>query len=178
MRVCLARARPIATGLTASRWLGFDTRWMRSLLAAGAGKDAGRADVILHVSAAENAAGIDVLESGEDFGRRTADNVDDDVEASAMAHGQHCLLGAVLGSGVQDFVEQRNQRSVAFQRIALGADVARVDGLFEDVGANQLVEHPLPVDGERLLADSIYSWIQRRRSGSAMCMNSAPMLPQ
>ena len=69
-----------------------------------------------------------------------------------MAHGEHGLLGAVLGRGVQNLVEQRNQRGVAFQRIALGADVARVDGLLENIGAHQLIEHPRAIDGRRLLA--------------------------
>ncbi len=106
-----------------------------------AGKHAGRADVILHVAAAQHAARIDILESGEDLRRRPAHDVDDDVQAAAMAHRQHRLLRAIVGRGVQDFVQQRNQRGVAFQRIALGSDVAGVDGLLEDVGANQLIEN-------------------------------------
>ena len=63
-----------------------------------------------------------------------------------MAHRQHGLLRAVARGGVQDFVQQRNQRGVAFQRVALGADVARVDRLLEDVGANQLVENARAID--------------------------------
>ena len=31
-RACLARTRPMATGSTASRWLGFDTRWILTSL--------------------------------------------------------------------------------------------------------------------------------------------------
>ena len=54
-----------------------------------------------------------------------------------MAHGDHRLLGAVLGSGVQDCVEQRDQRRFAFEREALGAEIARLDHLLEEIGADQ-----------------------------------------
>ena len=47
---------------------------------------AGRTHVILHVTGTENAAGIDIFESGEDFLRGALGDVGDDVEASAMAH--------------------------------------------------------------------------------------------
>ena len=49
----------------------------------------GRADVIFHVAGAENAARIDIFESGDDFVRRLAGGVDHDVEAAAMAHGEY-----------------------------------------------------------------------------------------
>ena len=116
------------------------------LAAAGPGVDAGRTDVILHVAAAQHAARIDILKSGKDLRRRPAHDVDDDVQASAMAHGQHRLLGAISGRGVQNLVQQRNQRGVAFQRIALGADVARVDRLLEDIGAHQLIQNARAID--------------------------------
>ena len=146
------------------------------LAAAGAGEHPGRADVILHVAAAQHAARIDILEAGKNFRRRTAHDIDDDVQASAMAHRQHGLLGAMPRRGVENLVQQRNQRRVAFQRIALGADVAGMDGLLEDVGADQLVQNPRAID-RLLLLRSIRSWIHWRRSGSGMCMNSTPMLP-
>src|SRR5271167_281543 len=117
------------------------------LFAVRAAEHAGRPDVIFHVAAAQNAAWIDVLKSGENLRRRTAHDVDDDVQASAMAHRQNGLLGAVLRGGVEDFVEQRNERGIAFQRIALGADVARVDGLLEDVGAHQLIQNTIAING-------------------------------
>ncbi len=125
---------------------GFEVAGVRhqvnaDLAAVSSGEYAGGADVILHVSAAEHAAGIDVFEAGKNLGCGTTDDVDDDVQASAMAHGEHGLLGAVLGGGVQNFVEQRDQRGVAFERITLGADVARVNRLLEDVGADELIEH-------------------------------------
>ena len=47
---------------------------------------AGRAHVIFHVAGTEDAARIDVFESGEDFLGRALGDVGDDVEASAMAH--------------------------------------------------------------------------------------------
>ena len=54
--------------------------------AAARGVFAGRAHVVLHVAGAENAARVDIFESGEDFLRRALGDVSDDVEASAMAH--------------------------------------------------------------------------------------------
>ncbi len=59
-----------------------------------------------------------------------------------MAHRQHRLLRALSGGGIENLVQQRDQRSIPFQRIALGSDVAGVDGLLENVGTHQLVENP------------------------------------
>ncbi len=47
---------------------------------------AGRAHVVLDVAGAENAAGVDVFESGKDFLRGALGDVGYDVEAAAMAH--------------------------------------------------------------------------------------------
>ena len=62
-RDCLARARPIATGSTASRWLGLETRVNADLLAGGRGVYAGGPNVIFHVARAKHAARIDILEA-------------------------------------------------------------------------------------------------------------------
>ena len=57
-----------------------------NLAAAARDVFAGGAHVIFHVAGAENAARVDIFESGKDFLRRTLGDVGDDVEASAMAH--------------------------------------------------------------------------------------------
>ena len=116
------------------------------LSAARAGKDAGRADVILHVTTAQYAAGIDIFKARKYLRGGTADDVDEYVQASAMAHREYGLLSAIFRCRIQNFVQQWDQRRVAFQRIALGTDIARVDGLLEDIGPHQLIENPSPVD--------------------------------
>jgi hypothetical protein len=126
-------------------WIGnqVNTHW----LSVGARVDAGRTNVILHVAAAQNAARIDVLKSGENFFRGTADDVDDDVQAPAMAHRHHSLFGSVSRSGVENLIQQRNQCGIAFERIAFGADVARVDGLLENIGPHQSIKDSRAIDG-------------------------------
>ena len=83
-----------ATGSTASRWLGLETRWRARFCRCGRAEVAGGAHVVLHVAAAQDAAGVDVFEFGEDLGGRSAEGVDHDVEAAAMAHGEDGALRA------------------------------------------------------------------------------------
>jgi hypothetical protein len=108
---------------------------------------AGGAHVVLHVAAAEHGARIDVFKVGIDLGGGPANDVPHDGEAAAMAHGHHAFLGAVVRGGLQGFIEQRDQRGVAFERKALGADVKRLQHLLEDVGFDELVENSLAIDG-------------------------------
>ena len=121
--------------------------------------------------------GIDVLEAGEDLGGVAADGVHHDVQAAAVAHREHHLLGAVLGGALEHLVEQGMQRLDALEREALGAEVARLEELLEGLGAGEQVEDALAVEA-RAPSASMRSSIQRRRSGSAMCMNSTPIVPQ
>ena len=72
------------------------------------------AEMIFHVAAAENAARIHILETGEDFRGGAADSVDHHVQAAAMAHGYDALVGAEAASGIEDGIEKRNQRGIAF----------------------------------------------------------------
>src|SRR5438552_17715033 len=46
----------------------------------------------------------------------------------------------MFAGSVQDGINQGNQRSDTFQRKALGAEIARLQNLFEKVGANQTLE--------------------------------------
>jgi hypothetical protein len=109
---------------------------------------AGGAKVILHVAAAQHAARVDIFELCEELGGRAADGVDHDVEASAMAHGEHGRLDAEGRARCQQLVEERDEDGEAFEREALGAEVARLDDLLEDVGADEVGEDA-PLGGRR-----------------------------
>ena len=98
---------------------------------------AGRAHVVLDVAATEDATRIDVLEAGEDFGGRAADDVGHDVETAAMAHGEDGGIDAESGTGCEHGVQKWDECGEAFQGKALCAEVAGLDGLLEDVGADE-----------------------------------------
>ena len=87
------------------------------------------------------------------------------------------LLDAVLGGVVEHLVEEGEERLEPFEREALGAEIAGLDDLLEELGADEVVEDALLVE-RAADAASRRSWIQRRRSGSGMCMNSTPIVPQ
>ncbi len=106
----------------------------------------GCALVILDVAAAEGAARVHVFEAGENIGHLPPHGMGYHVEASAMAHGHHALVGAVLDGRLQGFLKQRNQRGLAFERETLGADVKRLQHLLEDVGLDQLRQDALAID--------------------------------
>jgi len=112
----------------------------------------GCAHVVFHVAAAEDAARVDVLEAGEDLAGRAPDGVGHDVEAAAVAHRKHRGVDAERGAGREDAVEEGNQDGEAFKREALGAEVARLNGLLEEVGANEAGEDVRLIGcGRRLL---------------------------
>ena len=114
---------------------------------AGAGDISARcAHVIFHVARAENAARVDVFKTCDHFVRRLARGVDHYVQAAAMTHGHDGFDGATLGGGVQDGIEQRDQRGDAFQGEAFGAEIAGLQNLFEEIGANQAFENFLLID--------------------------------
>ena len=108
---------------------------------------AGCAQVILHVARAEDAARIDVFERGENFFGSAARDVQDHVQASAVTHAHNEIDGATLRGSVEDFVNQGKQRGIAFEREAFRAEVALLQHLLEDVGADEQVENALLVDG-------------------------------
>ncbi len=103
-------------------------------------KAAGGADVVFDVSAAEGGARVDVLELGEDLGGGPADDVGHDVEAAAMAHAEDAGGGAVVGGGGEELIEKGDEGGEAFEREALGAEVAGLDDLLEEVGAHEAGE--------------------------------------
>ena len=97
--------------------------------AAGSDVGARGADVILHVTRAEHAARVDVLKARDDFMRRLARGVHHDVEAAAMTHGHDGFQRAVFAGSIENGIEQGNQRGDAFERKALGAEIARLQDL-------------------------------------------------
>ena len=112
----------------------------RDGFASGRGVVAGGSHVVLNVAAAEDGARVDVFEAGEDLGGRAADGVGHDVEAAAMRHGDDGA-GDSGGRGCgEDLIEKRNEDSEAFEREALGAEVALLDDLLEEIGAEELGE--------------------------------------
>src|SRR5579864_5481730 len=58
-----------------------------------------------------------------------------------MAHGHDGFDRAVLAGGVQDGIEERDERGNAFERKTLGAQVPRLENLFEQVGADQALKN-------------------------------------
>ncbi len=115
-------------------------------LAGGGDVSAGGADVILHVACAQNAARVDVFKAGDDFVGSFAGGVDHDVEAAAMAHGHDGFAGAVFADSVENGVEQRDQRGFAFERKTLGAEIAGLQDLLEEVGADQALQSSFLID--------------------------------
>ena len=105
----------------------------------------GGADVILDVAASQHAARVNVFEVGKNLGRRTADDVHHHVEPPAMAHRDNHLLGAGGCGRFHDAIEQRNQRSDSFERVALGSDKTRLQSLLEEFGAKEPLENALLV---------------------------------
>src|SRR5216684_109499 len=91
-------------------------------LAAGGDVCAGSADVIFHVARAEDAARIDVLKASNHFMWRLTCRVDHYVQAAAVTHSHDGFKRAVLARGVQNGIQQRNQRGDAFQGESLGAE--------------------------------------------------------
>ncbi len=62
-----------------------------------------------------------------------------------MAHAHDQFDRAALGSGVENFVDQRDERGDTFEREALAAEIALLHDLLEDVGADEQVEDALLV---------------------------------
>src|SRR6266567_2053868 len=107
---------------------------------------AGGTHVILHVAATQNAARIDVFESCKNFLRRSSGNVDDYIEATAMAHAHDQFHSALLRRALENFIHQRNQRGDALERKPLGAQISLLQHEFEKIGANEQIKRALLVN--------------------------------
>src|SRR5579872_3443845 len=117
--------------------------------AIGSVEFAGGAEVVFYVAATQNAARVDIFEARENRGRVAPDGVNHYVEPAAMAHGDDAATDAPLGACVENFVEERNQRRVALERIAFGAEIARLQNLLKNFGANETVQNASLVELRR-----------------------------
>src|SRR5450432_3794208 len=93
-----------------------------------------RAHVILDITAAKDAAWIDIFEFRKDICRGLTEGVDHYVQAPAMAHAYYGLHRAKIGRMVQNLVEEWNQYRDTFKREALGAQIAGLNDLLEKIG--------------------------------------------
>ncbi len=103
------------------------------------------ADVVFDVATAEDAAWVGVFEFGKDVGGRFAEGVGHHVQASAMAHAHDRFFGAEVGGVVQYFIQKWDQYGYAFEREALGAEIAGLDYLLEEVGLGETFQNLLLV---------------------------------
>src|SRR5256885_12568905 len=130
----LLRARSAnGYGIDSLEMAGVRNQVNANLLARRSDVGPGRADVILHVPCAEDAPRVYVFKTGHNLVRRLARGVYHDVEPSATAPGHDGFGGALLAGGVQDGIEQRDERCDAFQREPLGAEIARLKNLLEKI---------------------------------------------
>ncbi len=108
---------------------------------AGSGDEvAGGAGVVFDVASSEGGAGVNVFELGKDVAGGSVDGVDHNVEAAAVAHGEDRAVDAELGCGGEELVKERDQDGEALEGEALGAEVALLDDLLEEVGAEEAGE--------------------------------------
>src|SRR5258708_26884738 len=77
---------------------------------------------------------------------RFAGSMNHHVEAPAVAHGHDRGFRSVLAGGVKDRVQKRNQCGDAFERETLSPKIARLQNLFEKIGANQTLEDFVLID--------------------------------
>src|ERR1700737_3212982 len=106
-------------------------------LAGGGGVFAGGSHVVLHIAAAEGAAWVDVFKLREDLGWSAADGVGHDVEAAAVRHCDEGAGYSGCGGGGEDLIEKWNEDGEAFERESLGAEIALLDYLREDISADE-----------------------------------------
>ncbi len=115
--------------------------------AGGGDEVASGTGVVFDIAAAEGAAGVDVFELGEDIAGGAVDGVDHDVEAAAVAHGEDGAVDAEFGGGGEELVEEGDEDGESFKGEALGAEVALLDDLLEEVGAEEAGEDARGRDG-------------------------------
>ncbi len=93
---CRARATPVSTGFTTSRWLGFGTSCTPTVRPSASVALRASAKVVLHVArlALGGRGGVLAVELAEHGRVRLAEDVREDVDASAMRHADHDLARA------------------------------------------------------------------------------------
>ena len=144
--LCLARTMPSITGLTASRWLGFELQREMDVAPGARGVIARVAEVVLHVAVAGRLARQQAaLELGEDHLVRLAQHVGEHVQPPAVRHADHDLLDAEIAAGLDERVQDRDEGVAALEREALRRRIADLEELLEALGRDELVEQSQPI---------------------------------
>ena len=110
-------------------------------LAGRGGVCPGGADVIFDVARAEHAAGIDIFKTRDDFEGWLTGDVGHHAEAAAVAHSHDGFKAAKFARGIENGIEQRNERRVAFQGKSFGAEIAILEDLLEEIRAHEALEY-------------------------------------
>src|SRR5205809_7113159 len=92
--------------------------------------------VIFHVTAAQHTSRIDIFKACEDLFLRPLCHMDDHVEPAAMTHSHDEFNRAALPGSVQDFIHQWEECGYAFKRKTLSPEIALLQDLLEQVGAD------------------------------------------
>ena len=155
--------RPIFTntGLFGAR--AAQRHWVYSLKMAGIGNQmhpnglaiarailSGSPLVIFHITSAQHAARINIFKSGKNIFRGNTHSQGHHREASAMTHGHHAGMHSLVGSSLQNHIEQRNKRGIAFAGVTLGSQITGLQDLLEKVSLKQTLSQPAAVHGRRL----------------------------
>jgi len=117
-------------------------------LSGGSRVGAGGANVIFDVASAKHAAGIDILKARDNLVHGLAGDVGHHVKAAAVAHGHDGIDSAGIARGIEDGIEKRDERGVAFEGETLAAEIAALEHLFKEIRANQAVQDGGLVDLE------------------------------
>jgi len=168
-RVCLARARPMAPGVDASRWLGLETRWMGSLCRCWLRKTPWRRRDISHPPRQARCA-IDVFKSGGLLMRglpRRAWVITS--EAAAMANGHRCIRSRVFADSLPAW-NGAESAGVAFERTKrLAPRCAPAETVQTNPRGSAVENLPWSVCGGRFECRHPMDGVP----GSGRCMNSA-----
>ena len=107
---------------------------------------AGRAHVIFHIAAAQNAPRVNILKAGKDLFGRAPGDVHNHVQAAAVAHAHDQIYRAALAGSVENLVHHGDESGDALERKSFVAKITLLQHLLEEIGANQLVENVLLID--------------------------------
>src|SRR5271165_913294 len=109
---------------------------------------ASRAHVIFDVAAAQHAAGIDVFKSSKNLFGGTPGDVNNYVQPPTVAHAHHEFSRTLLPGRLENFVHQGNECGDTFERKALVAQIALLQHLLEQFGADKEIQRSLLIHGQ------------------------------
>ena len=101
--------------------------------------------MVADIATPEHALRVHVLEFGEDAGGGHADHVSHHVEPPPVAHGQQRQFRPIAGGGIQEGVQQGDEGSSPFQRVALGSYETGVEEPLEQFRLSQSFHNPATV---------------------------------